>query len=136
MAEALFGCRRHGGARGDLVDHAEDLLHQQSLQGELPAAAVGEAAGARRHRADGSWGGNEIKLGAPLNHAKGGVSTSGDKHYVIFGDLNQQGALSRPDCGKSRNGRGGLFFVLDNKTLADSLGNLIDGDTAPTRGKP
>jgi hypothetical protein len=54
---------------------------------------------------------------------------------VIFGDLNQQGALSRPDCGKSENGRGGLFFVLDNKELADGVTDLIDGDTASTKGK-
>jgi hypothetical protein len=41
-----------------------------------------------------------------------------------------------PDCGKSQNGRGGLFFVLDNKALADSVSDLIDGDTAPTKGQP
>jgi hypothetical protein len=84
----------------------------------------------------GTWKDQEIKLAAPLNHAKIGVSTSGSHHYVIFGDMNQQGALSPPDCGKSQNGRGGLFFVLDNKALADSVTDLIDGDTAPTRGKP
>jgi Deoxyribonuclease II len=83
----------------------------------------------------GTWDNKEIKLAAPSNHAKIGVSTSGSHHYVIFGDLNQQGALSPPDCGKSQNGRGGLFFVLDNKALADSVADLIDGDTAPTKGK-
>jgi hypothetical protein len=83
----------------------------------------------------GTWDDKEIKLAAPSNHAKIGVSTSGDHHYVIFGDLNQQGTLSPPDCGKSQNGRGGLFFVLDNKALADSVTDLIDGDTAPTKGK-
>jgi hypothetical protein len=84
----------------------------------------------------GVWKKKPIKLAAPSNHAKIGVSTSGSHHYVIFGDMNQQGALSPPDCGKSQNGRGGLFFVLDNKTLADSVADLIDGDTAPTQGKP
>jgi hypothetical protein len=84
----------------------------------------------------GTWDKKEIKLAAPSNHAKIGVSTSGDHHYVIFGDLNQQGALSPPDCGKSQNGRGGLFFVLDNKSLADSVTDLIDGGTAPTKGQP
>ncbi|MEO8320261.1 MAG: deoxyribonuclease II family protein [Bradyrhizobium sp.] len=83
----------------------------------------------------GNWKDQEIKLAAPSNHAKIGVSTSGSHHYVIFGDLNQQGALSRPDCGKSQNGRGGLFFVLDNKELADGVTDLIDGDTAPTKGR-
>jgi hypothetical protein len=84
----------------------------------------------------GVWNKKPIKLAAPSNHAKIGISTSGSHHYVIFGDMNQQGALSPPDCGKSQNGRGGLFFVLENKTLADSVADLIDGDTAPTQGKP
>lgn len=84
----------------------------------------------------GIWNKKEIKLAAPSNHAKIGVSTSGSHHYVIFGDLNQQGALSPPDCGKSQNGRGGMFFVLDNKELADSVTDLIDGDKAPMKGKP
>jgi hypothetical protein len=84
----------------------------------------------------GAWKDQAIKLNAPSNHAKIGVSMSGDHHYVIFGDLNQQGALSRPDCGSSQNGRGGLFFVLDNKALADGVTDLIDGSTAPTEGKP
>jgi hypothetical protein len=84
----------------------------------------------------GLWNNKEIKLAAPSNHAKIGISTSGSHHYVIFGDLNQQGALSPPDCGKSQNGRGGLFFVLDNKELADSVTDLIDGDKAPMKGKP
>ena len=84
----------------------------------------------------GTWKDKEIKLNATTNHAKIGVSTAGDHHYVIFGDLNQQGTASPPDCGKSQNGRGGLFFVLDNKSLADSVTDLVDGDTALTKGKP
>ncbi len=84
----------------------------------------------------GEWNKQTIKLSAPSNHAKIGVSVSGGHHYVIFGDLNQQGALSPPDCGRSQNGRGGLFFVLDNKTLAESVADLIEGDTAPTKGSP
>ncbi|MDB5579548.1 MAG: hypothetical protein JWR80_4724 [Bradyrhizobium sp.] len=84
----------------------------------------------------GTWKDQEIKLNATTNHAKFGVATSGSHHYVIFGDLNQQGTVSPPDCGKSQNGRGGLFFVLDNKALADSVTDLVEGDTALTRGKP
>jgi hypothetical protein len=84
----------------------------------------------------GTWDDQEIKLAAPSNHAKIGVSASGPHRYVIFGDLNQQGALVLPDCGKSQNGRGGLFFVLDNEQLFDSVSALIDGDTAPTKAKP
>jgi hypothetical protein len=84
----------------------------------------------------GEWDKQSIKLNAPSNHAKIGVSTAGGHHYVIFGDLNQQGALSPPGCDSSQNGRGGMFFVLDNKDLQDSVGNLIDGDTAPAaKGK-
>ena len=84
----------------------------------------------------GEWDKQSIKLNAPSNHAKIGVSTAGGHHYVIFGDLNQQGALSPPGCDSSQNGRGGLFFVLDNKELQDGVGNLIDGDTAPVaKGK-
>jgi hypothetical protein len=83
----------------------------------------------------GTWKDKEIKLNATTNHAKIGVSTSGSHHYVIFGDLNQQGTASPPDCGKSQNGRGGLFFVLDNKALADSVTDLVEGDTALTKGK-
>lgn len=84
----------------------------------------------------GNWKDQEIKLNATTNHAKFGVATSGNHHYVIFGDLNQQGTLSPPDCHKSQNGRGGLFFVVDNKELADSVSDLTEGDTALTRGKP
>ena len=65
------------------------------------------------------------------NHAKIGVSTSGAHHYAIFGDMNQQGAISG-NCKSSQNGRGGLFFVIDDADLADSVTNLIAGDSAPT----
>jgi hypothetical protein len=54
------------------------------------------------------------------------------KPYSIFGDMNQQGALSG-NCKSSQNGRGGLFFVLDDKTLFDNVTKLLDGDTAPTK---
>lgn len=65
------------------------------------------------------------------NHAKIGVSTSGDHHYAIFGDMNQQGVLSGT-CSRSQNGRGGLFFVVDDADLARSVTGLIAGDSAPT----
>jgi hypothetical protein len=77
----------------------------------------------------GLWGGH-----APNgNHAKIGVSLGGAPYYAIFGDLNQQGSLSpatRP-CTSSQNGRGGLFFVVSNRQLHDSVAALIAGDTAP-----
>ncbi len=84
----------------------------------------------------GRWAGQVIGLtggdGPDFNHAKVGVSTSGAQHYVIFGDMNQQGTLSGPNCDSSQNGRGGLFYVLDNKALSDSVTSLISGDSAPT----
>jgi len=46
--------------------------------------------------------------------------------------MNQQGALSgNRACGQ--NGRGGLFYVIDNKDLFDGVTNLIKGDAAPTK---
>lgn len=62
------------------------------------------------------------------NHAKIGVSTTGD--YAIFGDLNQEGALSEP-CNVPQNTRGGLFFVVRNEALAKGLRSLM---TDPTPG--
>jgi hypothetical protein len=79
-------------------------------------------------------------LGAPLsfqggatpnsNHAKIGVSI-GTHPYAIFGDMNQQGTLDGPNCGSSQNGRGGLFYVVEDAKLADSVRDLIRGSSAP-----
>ena len=84
----------------------------------------------------GQWDGKVFGLkggpGPDFNHAKVGVSTSTSKPYSIFGDMNQQGALSG-NCKSSQNGRGGLFFVLDDKALFDNVTKLLDGDTAPTK---
>ena len=85
----------------------------------------------------GSWNNIEFGLeghrGADYNHAKIGVSISNAKHLSIFGDLNQDGAISGINCGASQNGRGGIFFVVEDKDLTSSLTALIDGDTAPTK---
>ena len=62
------------------------------------------------------------------NHAKVGVSISGADPYVIFGDMNQEGALNQPDCRKSQNGRGGTFYVLEDAALHDSVAGLIGVD--------
>ena len=51
--------------------------------------------------------------------------------YVIFGDLNQEGSLSGPHCNSSQNGRGGLFFVVQNPQLFNSVRDLLHGQTAP-----
>jgi hypothetical protein len=83
----------------------------------------------------GSWNGTKIGLtgGASPdhNHAKIGVSLTGSKTYSIFGDMNQQGSLSGPNCASSQNGRGGLFYVVGNAALSKSVKALITGDTAP-----
>ncbi|MGB8771997.1 MAG: deoxyribonuclease II family protein [Candidatus Korobacteraceae bacterium] len=83
----------------------------------------------------GTWSGKEFGLtgglGTNFNHAKLGVSTSTNDHYAIFGDMNQQGAISG-NCGSSQNGRGGTFYVVSNPQLSTSLTSLISGGTAPT----
>lgn len=73
--------------------------------------------------------------GPDFNHAKVAVSTSGNHHYEIFGDMNQQGAVSGSKCSSSQNGRGGLFFVLDDPDLFMSLSNPLSGQTAPTHDR-
>ena len=82
----------------------------------------------------GEWNGTVLGLkggpGTNFNHAKIGVVISGEQDTVIFGDMNQQGALSG-NCASSQNGRGGLFYVLKDAKLAESIGRLLQGDTAP-----
>jgi Deoxyribonuclease II len=95
-----------------------------------PGPVASATSGVWAGRPIGLWGGH-----APNgNHAKIGVSLGAAPYYTIFGDLNQQGSLSpasRP-CSSSQNGRGGLFFVVDNRQLHDSVQALIAGNTAPT----
>jgi len=74
--------------------------------------------------------------GPNFNHAKLGVSTSGNDHYSIFGDMSQQGAASGERCSSSQNGRGGLFYVINDPVLFDNLKQLISGSTAPTASTP
>jgi hypothetical protein len=81
----------------------------------------------------GKWRDKQLNLKGGANHAKFGVSTSPDTHYAIFGDLNQEGALTgnARACMKSQNGRGGLFFVLNNEALHRQISALVAGATAP-----
>ena len=58
------------------------------------------------------------------------MSTSGTHKYSIFADMNQQGTLSPPNCGSSQNGRGGLFYVVDDGPLFDSVTALLKGASA------
>jgi hypothetical protein len=82
----------------------------------------------------GQWEGKQFGLrggpGPNFNHAKIGVSISGLHNYSIFGDMNQQGSLSGPKCESSQNGRGGLFYVIDNPGLSNGLKSLLNGETA------
>lgn len=96
-----------------------------------------ESAGSVEIATTGQWQGKAIGLtggpGTNNNHAKIGVSTSRGHDYTIFGDMNQQGTLSGNNCASSQNGRGGLFYVIDDKTLADGIRSLLKGSTAPSR---
>ena len=94
-------------------------------------ASLGKS-GAVQIATTGHWDDQAIGLIGGSNHAKIGVSTAGIHHYSIFGDENQQGTLSG-NCASSQNGRGGLFFVIDDRILSEGIADLIDGDTASTR---
>lgn len=80
----------------------------------------------------GAWAGKTLGFKGTAtpegNHAKIGVST-GSHTYAIFGDMNQQGSLSG-DCARSQNGRGGLFYVVDNPQLFGGLRDLLKGASA------
>lgn len=89
----------------------------------------------------GVWQGKALGLkgaeGEQSNHAKLGLSKDPSTPLCIFGDMNQQGALT-PDynhkgqkCNSSQNGRGGTFFVLKNQGLFESLTQLLAGESAP-----
>jgi len=86
----------------------------------------------------GTWQGKTIGLtgglGKDFNHAKIGVSTDASNR-VIFGDMNQEGSLAGK-CTASQNGRGGLFFVVENAQLHDSVASLIHGQSGPIAKHP
>lgn len=109
LAESTFAQQPDG-----LVPRFPQLLHQRALRWD---SGLGKP-GAVEIATSGQWGAKLFGLtggpGPNNNHAKIGVSTSDDQnHYVIFGDVNQQDAISG-NCGSSQNGRGGLFFVIDD----------------------
>jgi hypothetical protein len=86
----------------------------------------------------GTWEGTTLGLqgtaSASGNHAKIGVTMDDSSDLAIFGDLNQQGAVTgtATDCKRSQNGRGGMFYVVKDHGLAKSVAALIAGETAPT----
>jgi Deoxyribonuclease II len=102
------------------------------------------APGAVKVATTGIWGNTTIGLSgtAPTgsllgaNHAKIGVSTDPGSTLTIFGDMNQDGVLNAATpaaCARSQNARGGMFFVLDNSELHDSVAGLLKGNTAPMK---
>jgi hypothetical protein len=82
----------------------------------------------------GQWNGITIGLKGNVddgNHAKIGVSTDAASDLAIFGDMNQEGDVGGTDCGRKQNGRGGLFFVVHDHELAQSVAELLRGASAP-----
>jgi hypothetical protein len=98
------------------------------------AASLGKP-GAVQIATSGTWQGKSIGLTGGEdksgNHAKIGISQA--SNLCIFGDLNQQGTLggSGQACDISQNGRGGMFYVLEQATLCSGLAALLNGNTAP-----
>lgn len=79
----------------------------------------------------GRWMTKLIGVSASSSHAKIGFSLDDTKPLTIFGDMNQQGALSG-NCTSAQNGRGGLFFVLEDRQLYATIRQLIPDDVALT----
>lgn len=87
----------------------------------------------------GVWGEKTFSLeGGPgnnKNHAKIGHSLSGST--VVLGDMNQQGSWDTADgpCDSSQNGRGGMFFIVDDEVLYAGVKALLTGETAAYHGE-
>jgi len=83
----------------------------------------------------GRWNGKTFGLkggsGTDDNHAKVAHSLTGS--LSVMGDMNMQGTLvpKKGLCSSSQNGRGGLFFVLDDATLHSDITALLTGSTGP-----
>jgi hypothetical protein len=60
---------------------------------------------------------------------------SGDKHCVIFGDPNQQGTINPPHCERGQNGRGGMFFVVENNDLFNTVTGQPEGESEIVKAK-
>jgi hypothetical protein len=90
-------------------------------------------AGAVEVATTGTWEGKSIAMSVGASHAKLGVSLDPTHTFTIFGDMNQQGALTGTGkkCASSQNGRGGMFFVLSDPQLYASMRDLLTGVTAP-----
>jgi hypothetical protein len=82
--------------------------------------------GAVKNIQRGNWDQTPFGMVAGSNHAKLAVGITSD--HVISGDLNQEGRLSGT-CSEGHNGRGGLFFVVEDQRLAKKLRETILSDT-------
>jgi len=76
---------------------------------------------------------------ADANHAKLGHSIASGSKVAVMGDMNQEGTLHGQDsekkgCAESQNGRGGLFYVVEDETLHSGLQSLLKGSTADYAG--
>lgn len=82
----------------------------------------------------GSWAGTTIGFKGVTatsgNHAKIAHSLTGTTS--VFGDMNMQGSYSASDgaCTSSQNGRGGIFFLLEDQVMHDGLQSLLAGTTS------
>ncbi len=68
-------------------------------------------------------------------HRRIGVSTSGIRPYAIFGDMNQEGAFSGAGAAE-QNGRGRVFFIIENKTPHDNVQSLISNAPPSSSRRP
>jgi hypothetical protein len=108
-------------ASGKKIGCWDDSLKEP---GAVQIAVTGKFKGKFREDED------KVGLIGGQNHAKIGVSVSGKQPLVIFADLNQQGTLSGK-CASSQNGRGGMFYVMDNNPdLFKDMTSLLDGEIA------
>jgi hypothetical protein len=76
---------------------------------------------------------------ADANHAKLGHSIASGSKVAVMGDMNQEGTLDGQDdekkgCAQSQNGRGGLFYVVEDEALHSGLQSLLKGSTADYAG--
>ena len=133
LADGIGLARPRPTPNRDVVDKSCNSIdgcdNQYHLLGPIPPAT-----GKGQYRSTGQWNEQAIELkgglGKDRNHAKIGVSLSGERTLSIFGDMIQQGAISGDRYDRSQNGRGGLFYVIDNADLFNSVTDLVAGDTA------
>lgn len=83
----------------------------------------------------GDWNGTTLGLKGTAspggNHAKVGVSKDKSRPFVILGDMNQEGPLTGTGCTSHQDGRGGLFFIISDQSLWESVSGLLKGESAP-----